>query len=152
MENQKIEPFYVTGISERTTNENGQALIDIPALWNKFMSEGILQQIPDKVENSIYCLYTDYESDHTKPYTTILGCKVNGLKNIPEGMVGKTVAAGNYNKRTVTGNLLQGLVYNEWLKIWNAALPRIYTTDFEVYGDKLLNPESAEVAIFIAVK
>ena len=98
MSNQKIQQFSVIGISVRTTNENGQASQDIPALWNKFMTEGIPEQIPNKIENSIYCIYTDYEKDHTKPYTTILGCKVENLQNIPIGMVSKTFGEATYAK------------------------------------------------------
>ncbi|HPH99615.1 MAG TPA: GyrI-like domain-containing protein [Chitinophagaceae bacterium] len=152
MDTQKITSFNIIGIAVRTTNENSQAAKDIPALWNKFMSENILQQIPNKVDNTIYCMYTEYEKDHTKPYTTLLGCKVENLENIPTGMIGKTVEGGNYIKQTVKGNLMQGVIANAWVKIWNANFSRLYTADFEVYGEKAQNPENAEVDIFIAVK
>jgi len=152
MDTQKITSFNIIGIAVRTTNENSQAAKDIPALWNKFMSENILQQIPNKVDNTIYCMYTEYEKDHTKPYTTLLGCKVENLENIPTGMIGKTVKDGNYIKQTVKGNLMQGVIANAWVKIWNANFSRLYTADFEVYGEKAQNPENAEVDIFIAVK
>mgnify|MGYP003390128947 CR=1 FL=1 len=149
---QQIKQFSIIGISIRTTNENQQAASDITALWNKFMTEGILEQIPNKTDQMIYCVYTDYEKDHTKPYTTILGCKVESLDSIPEGMVGKRIDTANYELFTPKGNLMQGLVYNEWLKIWDLNLPRAFTSDFEVYGPKAQNFENAEVDIFIAVK
>ena len=152
MNTQKITPFKIIGIAVRTTNEDTQAMKDIPALWNTFMSENILQKIPNKVDNTIYCMYTEYEKDHTKPYTTLLGCKVEHLNNIPTGMVGKTVEGGNYIKQTAKGNLMQGALANAWIKIWNANFSRRYTADFEVYGEKAQNPENAEVDIFIAVK
>lgn len=98
MSNQKIQQFSVIGISVRTTNENGQASQDIPALWNKFMTEEIAEQIPNKIDNSIYCIYTEYEKDHTKPYTTILGCKVRNLDTIPIGMIGKTFEEATYTR------------------------------------------------------
>jgi predicted transcriptional regulator YdeE len=148
----KIQSFSIIGISVRTTNENGQAGKDIPALWNRFISEGIAEKIPGKTDNSVYCIYTEYEKDHTKPYTTILGCKVADLKNIPAGMVGKTIDEENYSAQTANGNLLQGVVFNEWVKIWNSNLERIFTADFEVYGEKAQDPENAAVDIFIAVK
>lgn len=151
METQQIKSFSVIGIAVRTTNEKGQSGIDIQALWNKFMSEGIIQKIPNKIDNTIYCIYTDYEKDHTKPYTTILGCKVTNLDNIPGGMAGKTIFEGDYIKFTAKGNILQGIVFNEWVKIWTTDLPRIYSSDFEVYGEKAQNPEDAEVDIFVAV-
>lgn len=150
--NQQIKTFHVIGIALRTTNENGQSVQDIPALWNRFMTEGIMDQIPNKVENTLYCIYTEYEKDHTKPYTTILGCKVSNLDQIPYGLVGKTFEEQMYIKRTAKGNLMQGIVYEEWTKIWNADLNRAFTADFEVYDERTQNPENAEVDIFISVK
>ena len=151
METEQIKSFNVIGIFIRTSNENGQAAIDIPALWNKFMTEGIMEKIPNKVDNTLYCIYTDYEKDHTKPYNTVLGCKVANLDLIPQGMVVKTIMAGNYNKFTAKGNIMHGIIFNAWTEIWNTNISRKYTTDFEVYGEKAQNPEDAEVDIFIAV-
>jgi predicted transcriptional regulator YdeE len=150
--NQQIKTFHVIGIALRTTNENGQSVQDIPALWNRFMTEGILGQIPNKINNTLYCIYTDYEKDHTKPYTTILGCNVSNLDQIPYGLVGKTFEEQTYIKRVAKGNLMQGIVYEEWTKIWNADLNRAFTADFEVYDERTQNPENAEVDIFISVK
>lgn len=147
-----IEKFNIIGISVRTTNENGQSGQDIPALWNKFMSEGIAEKIADKLSNDIICVYTDYEKDHTKPYTTILGCVVESLDSIPEGLIGKTIAGHHYEKFIAKGNLADGVVYNEWLKIWDSGLNRTFTSDFEIYGEKAQDRENAEVDIFIAIQ
>lgn len=152
MENVKIEPFKVIGISVRTTNENEQAGKDIPVLWEKLIKENILSNIPDKIDNTIYSIYTDYEKDHTKPYTTVLGCKVESLDFIPEGMVGYSFDGGKYVKFTAKGDLSKNLVINEWLKIWKMDVGRIFTADFEIYGEKAQNPTDAEVDILIAVK
>ncbi len=151
MNNQIIEKFDVIGISVRTTNENSQAMIDIPVLWNKFMSEGIADKIPNKISDEVFCIYTNYEKDHTKPYTTILGCKVADLGTIPVDMVGKTIEKAIYTKNIASGNIMQGIVANAWINIWNSDLDRTFTADFEVYGEKAQNPENAEIEIFIAV-
>ena len=148
---QQIASFSVIGISVRTTNENGQSGTDIPALWEKFMSEGILEKIPNKVDHTLYCIYTDYEKDHTKPYTTILGCKVSDLTEIPDGMVSKTFSEASYERFVATGNLMHGAVFDEWTKIWDSDLNRSFTADFEVYDSRSQDPENAEVDIFVAV-
>ena len=148
----RIQKFNVIGISVRTTNVNGQSGKDIPALWNTFMSEAIQSKIPGKISEELFCIYTDYEKDHTKPYTTILGCKVDSLDFIPENMVGKTIASANYEELIAKGNLTEGIVFNKWLEIWNSDLDRSFTADFEVYGEKTQNPENAEVAIYIALQ
>ena len=140
-----IQKFNVIGISVRTTNENGQSGKDIPALWSQFITEEIQRKIPNKVSEDLFCIYTDYEKDHTKPYTTILGCKVESLDVVPENMIGKTIESANYKELIAKGNLSEGIVFNKWLEIWNSDLDRSFTADFEVYGEKTQNPEKAEV-------
>jgi len=151
MEKQQVVAFKIIGIAVRTTNENQQAAIDIPALWGKFMAEQLLERIPNKVDSTIYCVYTDYEKDHTKPYTTILGCKVSSSEVVPEGMVLKEISAGDYQHQTVKGNLMQGAVVEAWMKIWDSTIPRIYTSDFEVYGATAQDPTNGEMEIYLAV-
>lgn len=151
METVKIDPFQIIGISVRTTNENGQAATEIAELWGRFMSEGILDKIPNKVDQTVYSLYTDYEGDHNKPYTTVLGCRVKNLDTIPEGMVGKSLEGGKYVKTTAKGDLTNGLIVNQWSKIWEMDLDRRYTADFEAFGTKAQNPQDAEVDFFVAV-
>lgn len=152
MNKQTIEQFDVIGIAIRTTNENQQAAKDIPLLWQRFTSEKIAEKIPNKTDDTIYCIYTDYEKDHTKPYTAILGYRVNNLSTVPQGMIAKTIKKGPFQLFTAKGNIVQGSVFNEWLKIWNADIQRAFTNDFEVYGAKAQNVEHAEVDIFIAVR
>ena len=152
MNNVNIEPFHVIGISVRTTNENNQAVKDIVDLWGRFMKDKVMEAIPNKIDNTVYSIYTDYESDHTKPYTTRLGCKVENLNTIPDGMVGKSVNGGNYVKFSAKGDLMKGLVINKWLEIWKMDLDRLFTADFEVFGEKAQNPADAEIYILIAIK
>jgi predicted transcriptional regulator YdeE len=152
MQTVRIRPFKIIGISIRTTNKNGQASKEIAELWGKFMSENILTKIPNKVDNEIYSLYTDYESDHTKPYTAVLGCKVENLENIPNGMVGKSFDGGTYIKTTAKGDLMEGLVVNQWSKIFEMELNRTYDADFEIFGEKAQNPSDAEVDFYVGIK
>lgn len=148
----KIESFFVIGLAVRTTNENGRSGHDIPALWNRFFAENIISKIPGKVEGTIYFLYTDYEKDHTTPYSTIIGCKVKNLNSIPEGLVGKHVKGGHYRKFTAKGRISDGVIFNEWVAIWNSGIKRAYTTDIEVWGEKSQHPDNAEIDILVALE
>ena len=147
----KIEPFKVIGIAVRTTNENNQAAKDIADLWAKFMNDKILEIIPNKIDNTVYSIYTDYESDHTKPYTTILGCRVNNLNDIPKGMIGKSFDGGSYVKLSAKGDLMKGLIIDKWREIWKMDINRAFTADYEVFGEKAQNPTDAEIDFLIAV-
>lgn len=148
---QTIEPFSIIGLSIRTTNTNGKSAIDIPMLWNEFISGQVAEKIPARIDDTVYCVYTEYEKDHTRPYTVILGCRVPDLDEIPEGMKGITIEAGDYYKRKAKGDISQGAVFYAWAAIWNSDIPRAFTSDFEVYGEKAQDPENTEVDIFVAV-
>ncbi len=152
MEMVNVNEFLVVGISVRTSNENGKAAKDIGELWNRFLSENILDQIPDRLDNAIYSIYTDYEGDYQKPYTVVLGCKVANDAAVREGLVAKMVKSGKYSKFVAKGDLNKGVVYKEWANIWNINSERVYDTDFEIYGEKAKDPNNAEVEIFVAFK
>mgnify|MGYP000996674423 CR=1 FL=1 len=152
MEKVKIEPIKVIVISVRTTNENNQAATDISQLWQQFLGNGLIEMIPNKVDAAIYSIYTDYEGDYTKPYTTFLGCRVTDFSEIPEGLTGRSFKGGTYEHSPVRGDLMKGLVIKHGEKIWQADIDRAYTADFEVYGEKAQNPSDAEVDFYIALK
>jgi predicted transcriptional regulator YdeE len=152
MKKVKIEPFKVIGISVRTTNENDQAAKEIAELWERFMNENVLDSIPNKADGTVYSLYTDYKGDHTQPYTVILGCRVNNLDYVPNGMVGRSFNGGNYVKTTARGDLSEGLIVNEWSRIWDMNLERDYIADFEAFGEKAQNPADAEIDFFVGIK
>ncbi|MEZ0006913.1 putative transcriptional regulator YdeE [Flavobacterium sp. 28YEA47A] len=154
MDNQTIQRFHVIGISTRTTNKDGQAGKDIEALWVKFWNEEIQKQIPNKVSDEIYAVYTDYETDFTGSYTTIIGLPVSSLENIPEGFVGLTIETTSYKKFISKGKMPEAVI-NTWLEIWankELNLKRAYKADFTVHGKKYYDGNNAEVETFISVK
>ena len=148
-----LSPFNIIGISTRTTNQNGQAAADIGQLYDKFYANNILSRIPDRLDDDLYTLYTDYESNYTGAYTTIIGCKVSSLSDIPEGLIGREFAGGTYQQYAVQGELPEAVI-NQWQIIWDQdeTLNRAYSVDFEVYGAKAQNPANAEVELYIAIK
>ena len=149
----QINGFKVIGISVETSNNEGQAMNDLMALWSRFQSENLLDRIPNQLSSDIYSIYTDYESDYTGKYTCILGLTVSSLDSIPEGMVGREFPA-----QTVTTFLAEGIlptaVAEKWQEIWAAdkELNRSYSYDFEIYGDRARNNDQSEVDIYIGTK
>ena len=151
METIQKDEFYVIGIAVRTSNENQRAKEDIPMLWGKFMSMDMKNLIKNRIDDTICAVYTNYESDHTKPYDTILGFRVESLNNTPEGMVGVTIKGSSYKKFIAKGDLTKDVVISKWNEIWQMDLNREYSADFELYGEKAIDPTNGEVEIFIAV-
>ncbi len=152
MNNQIIQKFNVVGISLRTTNENGKAAKDIEALWGKFWNEEIQNQIPNKINNDIYAVYTEYETDFTGPYTVIIGLPVSSLENIPDGFEGVIIEKATYQKFISKGKMPEAVV-STWMEIWqNKNLNRAYKANFTIHGEKYYDGDHAEVETFISLK
>lgn len=151
-EKETLSAFPVIGITVRTSNAEGQAANDIPALWARFWASDVAAKIPGRVSNDIYSIYTDYEGDYTQPYTTLIGYKVEHLDDVPDGLTGLMIEESAYLKCTAKGKLSEGIVFNVWTEIWNTEIPRAYTADFEVYGERAQNPDDAEVDIYLAIR
>lgn len=143
--------LIIVGIEVRTTNENGKSAKDIPALWCQFMEENVMKEIPNKLNETIYALYTDYESDHLKPYTTIIGCQVTSLDNIPDHLTVKIIPSANYLKFIAKGDLTKEAVINVWRYIWDLKIKRAYTTDIEIYDERAMDPTNGTAEILIAI-
>ena len=90
-----VDEFFVAGITVRTIN-NGQSRHDMTALWEKFARDPVFRKLENKVSNDIYCVYTEFETDHTGHYTAILGCKVKSLALVPDGFTGIVIPEDNY--------------------------------------------------------
>jgi len=148
-----ISEFKIIGISIRTTNQNNQSAQDIGKLWGQFYTDKLIDKIPNKLSNDIYSIYTDYKSDFTEDYTTIIGLKVNSLDTIPEGLIGRQFVADNFVQFIAKGQMPEA-VLGTWTSIWeqDKELNRKYSYDFEVYGDKSQSGENSEVEIYIATK
>lgn len=139
---------YFIGLELRTNNEECSSTI--PAHKDRFFKEETLSKIPNRINENILALYTDYEGDYTKPYSWILGCEVSSLEHVPSGLVGKVIPESDYAVFITQGEFPQGLIAT-WQEIWKANLPRSYTTDYEVYRPDFDPQRNPEVKVCIAI-
>jgi predicted transcriptional regulator YdeE len=146
----ELDEFYIIGISVRTSNREGKSQKDIGELFGAFFGNNLIEKIPDKKSNDVYCIYTDYESDFMGLYTTVIGCRVESLGNIPAGFTGVTIPKSKYLVYKSAGKLPE-CVGVTWGQIWQSDLNRKYSADFDVYGEKAQNPENAEVETYVSV-
>ncbi len=149
-ENVALDGFTVVGISVRTSNKNGQSQKDISELWSRFMQERIAGKITNKVNEYLYCMYTDYESDFMGEYTTILGYKVSSTENLPKELMMKTIPSGAYKLFKSSGKLPE-CVLNTWMQIWQSDIKRKYIADFDVYPSDAFSSETPVVETFLSV-
>lgn len=148
-----LETFTIVGISVRTTNQNHKSQEDIAKLWESFFLNGVVQTIPNKVSNDIYCIYTDYESDYTGKYTTIIGYKVSSIEGIPtnKNLIIKDFPECKYYKYISEGELPYA-VGKTWAHIWQSDIDRAYIADFDIYGDEAKDPKNARITTFLSIK
>lgn len=152
MNYKKIEmpEMYIMGIAVRTTNEKNQAAIDIPQAWDRFRNEQLWSKIPNPLSDTIYGLYTEYEGDHTKPYTLVIGLQVAADATPPEGFEVHRVPASTFAVQHLKGLHPQTLL-GAWMEVWSSDLPRTFTGDLEVYGHAFQN-DPPELELLVAVR
>ena len=155
----KLQEFSVIGIQARTGNADemtGDGAI--PKQWTRFFKEGIADKIPNKVDSTIYAVYTGYASDRNGEYDFIIGMKVSSVSDVPPGMVAKKVPRGKYAVLTSVKGQVAQVVPQAWQRVWgledNKQLggARAYKADFEVYDQRSQNPQDSQVDLYVGLK
>jgi predicted transcriptional regulator YdeE len=154
----QLDAFEVMGIEARTNNaaEAGPNGV-IPKLWQRVVQQHALDGIPDRLDQNIYAVYTDYASDANRDYTLVLGAKVRPGTKTPDGMIVKTVPSGRYAVFTSDVGPVAKVVVQTWKQIWSYYQSpvngqRSYRADFEVYDQRAADPNHAQVDIYIGMK
>jgi predicted transcriptional regulator YdeE len=156
----QLEEFEVVGIEARTNNSNEAGPNGvIGKQWEHFMQEGPLHRIPNRMDQNVLAVYTDYASDANGDYTFVLGAKVRPTADtlVPKGMVIKSVPAGRYAVFTSERGPVAKVVVETWKQIWSyyqspANGQRAYRADFELCDERAADPNHAQVDIYIGVK
>lgn len=143
----KRKSIQIMGIEVRTTFVNNQQREDINALWQRMFAEGVLQKTPNKRSDIVFNLYCDYEDRMNGAVTVMVGCEVESLENIPEGLTGRAFEASDEAHVKVKGKLPE-VVYKAWEEVEaNGEIKRSYIADYDLYDLGKLNPENCEVNI-----
>ncbi len=147
----ELEEKIVKGIRIKTTNQNGKAMKEIGATWQKLFENGIYENIQNKANNKTIGLYTEYEGDYTKPYTFIAGAEVSREVENNNEITSAVIPKGKYAKFVIIGDV-QNSVGQAWQEIWNMDLKRKYTCDFEEYQNNSEDMQKQEIHIYISLK
>jgi len=151
--------FWVVGIQARTTNAKemaGQGVI--PQTWGRFFQDALLDKIPNKVDSTIYSVYSGYASDRNGEYDFMIGAKVNAVTTAPAGMVARKVPAGRYAVVPSASGPVEQVVPGVWRQVWEMedkhtlGGARAYQTDFEVYDQRSQDPKNSQVDLYIGLK
>jgi predicted transcriptional regulator YdeE len=152
METEKLDAFRLKGLTlgKKTTIRGGQASMDCSRLWEIFNAEFSFNKITDKISQDIYAVYYDYEGENSEQFSYFIGCKVPADSGKTEGLKVIEIPAGTYRKIRVKGKLPESIA-NTWEQINQAAQGRAFGYDFEVYSDKSMDWEDAEIDVFVSV-
>jgi predicted transcriptional regulator YdeE len=121
----------VMGIFTRASNAEPHKIGD---LWRRFHAMGNAKAISARLTDAHYGVYCEYERDHTKPFTVVIGCAVPLDAEVLEGMKKITIEAGSFAVYKAEGELPQG-VFNAWAEIWQTPLDRLYQADYDRYDE-----------------
>lgn len=145
---EKVGKKRVVGISVRTSNARfGQ---DVPPLWKRFHSEGLISKMEGRVNEQLMAIYTDYESDFNGPYTYLAACEISSSAAVPEGMSCVEIPASSFAVFPAQGLFPSALIL-AWHAIWNSGMKRAYKTDFELYPTGFNPQGESEIKVYISI-
>jgi predicted transcriptional regulator YdeE len=133
----EVQPQALTIVGLELRTSNDVANQTIPAHWERFMTQGTLEKIPNKRSNDIYAVYTNYEheglNNNNGTYSMVIGAAVSSLENMPSDFIAVELPASNYEVVSVPQGRPE-LVGQTWLKIWQQDTSlRTFIADFERY-------------------
>jgi len=149
--------FEVIGIEARTNNsQESTGSGAIPKQWQRLFMENVLGRIPNRIDQSIVAVYSNYAGDWNGDYTYTLGAQVKPGTKAPEGMVAKNIPGGKFEEFTSKRGRPELVVPEMWKDVWAYfQVPgnptRAYGSDYEIYDD-LSDPTNVQVRLHVGVK
>lgn len=156
----QLPEIKLVGMTVRTSNkaeQNFETGKMFPCIQTYF-HQNVAATIPNrKNPGTTYCVYTDYESDHTGEYTYLIGEEVTSFDNVPEGLQTHTIQPQTYTKFTNGPAPMPEAVKEPWYKIWamnddELGGKRRYHADFEVYDERAADHQNIVLDIYIGLK
>ncbi len=154
----------LVGLTVRTNNavEAGEKIYTtggkILPLIRRYYQDGVAEKIANrKTPGTIYCAYTEYESDYTGDYTYFIGEEVTSFDIVPEEFFTLVVPAQEYVKFTNGPAAMPQVCSDVWEKIWKSTDPelggkRSYKVDFEVYDQRATDHQNIVLDVFVGIE
>ncbi len=126
----------------------------IPRQWEKFYSHQLANQIHSKKNSTTLALYTNYETDENGSYSFAIGAEVTQVLQIPNGMKSYSIEPSQDIVFTTRKGPVQDVVIEAWQHIWewSKTNKRAFSTDFELYDERSIDPNNSQVDIYISIK
>lgn len=155
-----LQEMKLVGVTARTNNaaemhwETGKFPPTVRQYFHQLSAQSILHR---KKIDTILCVYTEYESDHTGDYTYFIGEEVTTFEGQPSAMEQLTIPAQTYTKFTNGPAPMPDVVKEPWIKIWKMTPEELggvreYIADFEVYDERAVDHGNVVLDVYIGVK
>lgn len=146
-----IDAKTIIGMGLRTNNERESHpdTASIPLMWKNFFEYNVMASVPQQLDPmTVYCTYSDYESDSMGDYTVIIGLQ-SGATDKPSNLNLITIEEGNYLVFKVLEASPTG-IKDTWAGIegyfaQEGEYQRSFTTDFEIYQGR------DDISIYISI-
>ena len=147
--------FDVIGVELATTTTDGRNFSEIPAFWDKYLQAKTEEKIPNKADPMVsYGICADFKEDGNFKY--LIAFEATSLKDIPEGLVGRTIPAAKYAIFTAKGKLsdciqdMMKYIYREWFP--KSGKERADSPDLEAYDVRRMSKGSWEIDLYIPIE
>lgn len=135
----RVVPRFVVGHAVRTTNvaEAQASTALLPGLWALTTGDQDLLGHAARLDNCLYAVLLDYESDETGAYTQVMGIGVDAPTSIPHDLVTVRISDAARQPYVAEGEMPLALV-SAWERVWaDTAAKRIrraFSSDLEVHS------------------
>ena len=86
--------IQVVGITLSTSFKEGQSKKDIPPFFHKTLHEGTLENVPNKLNQNLMCVFL--VKPDSPDFTYAIAKEVSSLENLPDGMMPLKLPASTY--------------------------------------------------------
>lgn len=157
-----LEEIKLMGPEVRTNNrdelysENYASGKIFPCV-QRYFGERLFEKIPRrKNPGRTFCVYTEYESDHTGQYTYFIGEEVDAFSGVPEGLSTLIIEPQSYVRFTTKPGPMPSVLRDAWLEILNMTKEdlggqRRYHADFEIYDERAQDPNNLVLDIYLGI-
>lgn len=150
-----LPEIKLAGLKTRTNNKNelnwehGKIFPCVHQYFNNNTKEKIQHRIKP---GTTFCVYTDYESDHTGEYTYFIGEEVASFDNLSPDLEKCVIRPQVYAKFTTEPGSMPDVVKNAWKKVWQLQYQELggkrnYHADFEIYDDRASDPTHQNIIL-----
>jgi predicted transcriptional regulator YdeE len=145
-----VSGFVVAGITAIIDGGQDNAAEQINELWGNFFAQQIGKDLEGRIDDTIYAVYSDYQGDYTKPYRLSIGYRIKSDAAHASKLHYVAVQEGDYAMLSAAGEQPKALI-ETWKAVWQGDLPRLYQTDFEVYGARFFEEGVHEILVFVGI-